>query len=257
MEYTISALAKLSGVSSRTLRYYDQIKLLQPQRTNSAGYRIYGRQEVDRLQQILYFKSFGLSLETIRGILDEPQASIQTVLLQHYQQLLQERAALDSLLTTLAQTIDYYEGEKTMTDQEKFRYFKEQKIRENEANYGAELREAYGEEIIEQSNQKWQQMTQVDYQALTDNENRLLQLIKELLNEKEGKRIPSDKAEKAFAAHQAWLKQAAPFYSAEYHRSLGDMYVQDERFTAYYDQKAGVGSAQLLKQIIDHYTKSH
>lgn len=140
MEYTISALAKLSGVSSRTLRYYDQIKLLQPQRTNSAGYRIYGRQEVDRLQQILYFKSFGLSLETIRGILDEPQESIQTVLLQHYQQLLQERAALDSLLTTLAQTIDYYEGEKTMTDQEKFRYFKEQKIRENEANYGAELR---------------------------------------------------------------------------------------------------------------------
>ncbi|MGF1954590.1 MerR family transcriptional regulator, partial [Enterococcus casseliflavus] len=110
MEYTISALAKLSGVSSRTLRYYDQIKLLQPQRTNSAGYRIYGRQEVDRLQQILYFKSFGLSLETIRGILDEPQESIQTVLLQHYQQLLQERAALDSLLTTLAQTIDYYEG---------------------------------------------------------------------------------------------------------------------------------------------------
>ena len=97
MEYTISALAKLSGVSSRTLLYYDQIKLLQPQRTNSAGYRIYGRQEVDRLQQILYFKSFGLSLETIRGILDEPQASIQTVLLQHYQQLLQERAALDSL----------------------------------------------------------------------------------------------------------------------------------------------------------------
>ena len=71
-----------------------------------------------------------------------------------------------------------------MTDQEKFRYFKEQKIRENEANYGAELREAYGEEIIEQSNQKWQQMTQVDYQALTDNENRLLQLIKELLKRK-------------------------------------------------------------------------
>ncbi len=76
MEYTISALAKLSGVSSRTLRYYDQIKLLQPQRTNSAGY-IYERQEVDRLQQILYFKSFGLSLETIRGILDEPQESIK------------------------------------------------------------------------------------------------------------------------------------------------------------------------------------
>ncbi|MCU6167927.1 TipAS antibiotic-recognition domain-containing protein, partial [Enterobacter roggenkampii] len=65
-------------------------------------------------------------------------------------------------------------------------------MRENEANYGAELREAYGEEIIEQSNQKWQQMTQVDYQALTDNENRLLQLLKELLTEKDGKRIPSE-----------------------------------------------------------------
>lgn len=52
MEYSITALAKISGVSSRTLRYYDQIGLLKPQRINSAGYRIYGGQQVDRLQQI-------------------------------------------------------------------------------------------------------------------------------------------------------------------------------------------------------------
>ena len=116
MEYSITALAKISGVSSRTLRYYDQIGLLKPQRINSAGYRIYGGQQVDRLQQILYFKSFGLPLEEIRHLLDDPEQDVQTLLVAHYNRLSQERAALDRLLTTLAQTINYYEGEQTMSD---------------------------------------------------------------------------------------------------------------------------------------------
>ncbi len=52
MEYTVSKLAKMAGVSNRTLRYYDQIGLLKPARINSSGYRIYGQEEIDLLQQI-------------------------------------------------------------------------------------------------------------------------------------------------------------------------------------------------------------
>ena len=55
MEYTIKKIAQLSGISARTLRYYDEIDLLKPARINSSGYRIYGEKEVDRLQQILFF----------------------------------------------------------------------------------------------------------------------------------------------------------------------------------------------------------
>lgn len=61
MEYTVSQLAKLSGVSGRTLRYYDQIGLLKPARINDSGYRIYGEREVDILQQILFFRELVLA----------------------------------------------------------------------------------------------------------------------------------------------------------------------------------------------------
>lgn len=56
MEYTVEKLSRLGGVSARTIRYYDQIDLLKPARTNSAGYRLYGRAEVDRFQQILFYR---------------------------------------------------------------------------------------------------------------------------------------------------------------------------------------------------------
>ena len=66
MEYTINNLSKIAGVSTRTLRYYDQIGLLRPVRVSSNGYRIYGQGEVNRLQQILFYRELGFELEKIK-----------------------------------------------------------------------------------------------------------------------------------------------------------------------------------------------
>jgi DNA-binding transcriptional MerR regulator len=63
MEYTVQKLARLAGISTRTLRYYDEIGILKPARINSSGYRIYSKAEVDRLQQILFYKELGVSLD--------------------------------------------------------------------------------------------------------------------------------------------------------------------------------------------------
>ena len=62
MEYTVKKLGEIAGVSPRTLRYYDEIELLKPARVNSSGYRIYGQKEVDRLQQILFYKELGVGI---------------------------------------------------------------------------------------------------------------------------------------------------------------------------------------------------
>lgn len=59
MEYTVNGLSKLAGVSTRTLRHYDEIGLLKPMKINSSGYRIYGPNEIDQLQQILFFRELG------------------------------------------------------------------------------------------------------------------------------------------------------------------------------------------------------
>ena len=69
MEYTVNKLASISGVSTRTLRYYDEIDLLKPAKIRPNGYRIYGRTEVDKLQQIPFYKEMGVSLEEIIRLL--------------------------------------------------------------------------------------------------------------------------------------------------------------------------------------------
>jgi len=68
MEYTVQKLGKLAGISTRTIRYYDEIGILKPARINSSGYRIYGQSELDRLQQILFYRELGVSLIDIKNI---------------------------------------------------------------------------------------------------------------------------------------------------------------------------------------------
>ena len=79
MKYTIKKLAELAGVSTRTLRYYDEIGLLKPCRVNSSGYRIYGQKEVDLLQQILLYRSLDMKLEDIHDIISNPNFDISNL----------------------------------------------------------------------------------------------------------------------------------------------------------------------------------
>ena len=83
MEYSIQALAHLAGVTTRTLRWYDQIGLLKPSRVADNGYRYYGPAEVDRLQDILYYRALGVALAQIRTCLDEPSFDRLAVLRSH------------------------------------------------------------------------------------------------------------------------------------------------------------------------------
>ncbi|CAM5216920.1 MerR family transcriptional regulator OS=Ureibacillus acetophenoni OX=614649 GN=SAMN05877842_11178 PE=4 SV=1 [Ureibacillus acetophenoni] len=109
MEYTISKLAKLANVSARTLRYYDEINLLKPTRINSSGYRIYGQNEVDRLQQILFFRELGVELETITSIMNNPEFDKTKALESHLYQLEQKKSRLEKLIETVEKTIAYEE----------------------------------------------------------------------------------------------------------------------------------------------------
>src|SRR5699024_1414000 len=106
MAYTVSELAKISGISSRTLRYYDQIGLLKPAEVNKSGYRIYKQKELDLLQQILFSREMDMRLEDIKKIIHDPYCD-QLCASEHHQQLLQEKQSrLDQLIAT---------GEKTIT----------------------------------------------------------------------------------------------------------------------------------------------
>jgi len=88
MEYTVQKLGKLAGISTRTIRYYDEIGILKPARINSSGYRIYGQSELDRLQQILFYRELGVSLIDIKNIINEPSFDGINALIEHRLKLL-------------------------------------------------------------------------------------------------------------------------------------------------------------------------
>jgi len=252
MEYTVKQLADLAGVSGRTLRYYDQIDLLKPAWTNEAGYRIYGSKEVDRLQQILFFRELGVDLGTIKEILESPHFREEQALREHREQLLQKREQLDLLIQNVEQTLVALEGGRPMTDQEKFIGFKETLIKENEEKYGKEIREKYGDKTVDASNAKLMGLTQEQYAEM----QKLAEEIVESLAKAVGKEDPSgEEGQRIAELHRKWLSFTWKDYSKEAHAGLAEMYLADERFTAYYDQYKE-GAAQFLRDAIVAYTKS-
>lgn len=163
MEYTINMLAKLAGVSRRTLRWYDECGLLPPKAIRSNGYRIYGSAEVDRLQQILFYRELGLELSEIGRILDAKTFDSITALESHHRALLEKRARLDALIDNVTRSIGAMKGETEMSDKQKFEGFKQKLIDENERQYGAEIRQKYGEDAIDESNALLKNMSKARY----------------------------------------------------------------------------------------------
>ncbi|WP_211747018.1 MerR family transcriptional regulator [Paenibacillus sp. Marseille-Q4541] len=251
MEYTVHKLAEISGVSGRTLRYYDQIGLLTPARINSSGYRIYGDKEVDRLQQILFYRELEVSLEEIHKILEHPDFDPITALKEHYAMLTQKRDHLEQLLHTVKQTIASKEGGTTMQDKEKFKGLKEQRIRENETKYGDEIREKYGDAEIDESNAKLRGMSETDFNKMKDLEVEIITLLHEAYTTNDP---ASDQAEQLVAKHKEWLMYSWKTFSKEAYQNLAEMYVADERFTSYYDDHTGSGATKFLRDAILHHT---
>ena len=163
MEYTVKALAELSGVTARTLRWYDQKGLLKPLRVSDAGYRIYGPEQVDRLQLILFYRALGLELSAIRSILDDPGFDRLAALQSHLAELVGRREQLEKLILTVRKTIEEAKGGTAMSDQEKFEAFKRRTVEANERAYGAEIRAQYGDTEVDRANACVLSLTQEEY----------------------------------------------------------------------------------------------
>lgn len=250
MEYTIKKLAMLSGVSSRTLRYYDEIGLLKPARINSSGYRIYGEKEVDLLQQILFYRELALSLEAIKELIYNPNFNELAALQNHYEELQKKRARLDRIIQTVEKTIASKKGGSKMQDEDKFACFKESLIEENEKKYGKEIREKYGDETVAASNAKLMNLTEEEYKAMMKVEEEIFMLLKKAYAAGDP---AAQEAQELAAKHKEWLSYTWPEYSPKAHAGLAEMYVADERFTAYYD-KVVQGGAAFLREAILIYT---
>lgn len=251
MEYTVQKLGMLAGISTRTLRYYDEIGILKPARINSSGYRIYGQAEVDRLQQILFYRELGVSLDRIKDIVTSPSFEGTKALKQHHEKLLGKKKRLDLLIENVEKTIALKEGEITMTDQEKFAGFKQKLIDDNEKKYGEEIRRKYGNDTIEQSNQKIKNMTKDQHEEIEELSEWVLDTLKAAMETGDP---AGELAQKTAELHRQWLSFYWAKYTKEAHAGVARMYVDDERFTAYYDQ-IQPGAAVFLRDAVLIYTE--
>lgn len=251
MKYTVNQLAKLAHISPRTLRYYHQLGLLIPKRLDDNNYRIYGEEEVDRLQQILFYRELGIPLEKIGQILAAPDYDIGLALLHHLDALRNKKLQLETLISNVEKTIATQKGEDTMTDTEKFEGFKQQYIADNEATYGQEVRDRFGDTAMEGANQKISAMSQKQWQETQELSEKINQTLAQAFEEKDP---GGATAQEACELHRQWLcrfwKEGT--YSKAAHKALAQGYVDDPRFTAYYD-KIAPGCTVFLRDALAIY----
>lgn len=251
MEYSINALAKLAGISVRTLHYYDEIKLMSPRRISSNGYRVYGADEVDSLQQILFYRELGLPLEEISRIMHAGDYDDAAALSVHLSSLIAKRDRLDLVIANVTKTISAKKGELTMSDKEKFEGFKKNLIDENEQKYGQEIRASFGDRAVDASNAKLLGLTPEKYTEVQDLALQINQTLKQALEQGD----PSGElARKVFEMHKKWLSFYWKEYSKEAHMGLAQTYVDDPRFSKYYEDIAP-GCAEFLRDAITIYCK--
>ncbi|UUZ92112.1 MerR family transcriptional regulator [Paenibacillus sp. P25] len=144
MTYMVKEVAGLVGISVRTLHHYDQVGLLKPETVSPAGYRLYTDRDLERLQQILFYKEIGFSLQEIKEILDRPGFDRKQALRSHKEPLLQKKKRLEDIIQTVDKTIDSIEGGTQMEKNEMFEAFDMSAIEEHKAKYAEEARQRYG-----------------------------------------------------------------------------------------------------------------
>lgn len=256
--YTPAQLARISGVSVRTLHHYDQIGLLVPARREN-GYRVYRPADVERLQQILIFRGLGIELANIATLLDADDRDQTSAMRAHLSALHRRRHELDQLILTVEKTIDRLEGHCDMknqnklggqqNDRQKFEALKRQAVDENEHVYGQEIRAKYGDKTVNAANEKLLQMDQQEWDDVNELGEEILKQLSHAMEQGD----PTDAAARRLAQmHATWLRAFWPdgIYCAQAHRNMADMYIADERFTAYYDGPCGEGATRFLRDAV-------
>lgn len=247
MQYTVKALAELSGVTPRTLRWYDKLGLLKPEETTGAGYRLYGPAEVDRLQQILFYRELDLPLGEIKDILDAPDFDRQGALQSHLLALRQRREQLDRLIWTVERTLRKEKGEIDMSDREKFEGFKRGLAEENDRLYGAEAREKYGSGPVDASQKNLMGLSPEQFQRWQELDRELRTGLTAAV---QGKEDPAGlEGRRLSQIHREWLTILMPDCDAKRQLGIAQLYVADERFTAYYDREVS-GCARFLRDAV-------
>jgi DNA-binding transcriptional MerR regulator len=249
MPYLVSEVAEMVGVSVRTLHHYDQIGLLKPESVSPAGYRLYTDRDLERLQQILFFKELDFSLQETGDIINKPEFDRAQALKTHKELLTGKKKRLEALIKSVENTIQSIEGGKEMDKKEMFEAFDMSEMERHKEKYAEETRQKYGHtDAYKESQKKTARYTKEDWAAIMKRGGEIYQRIADLMDQD-----PSEpEVQEAVAQWRQHITNSFYNCTPEIFRGLGDLYVQDERFTANID-KVKPGLAAYLQKAMHIY----
>ncbi|MEC3863394.1 MerR family transcriptional regulator [Mesobacterium sp. TK19101] len=201
--YTVSEVAKMAGISVRTLHHYHEISLLRPAYVGENSYRYYGREELLRLQQILVHRELGIPLGEIGAILDVPGFDRLTALKSQRERIAQEVARSAEMLRTIDRTIAELEGDRAMKDAELYSGIVDPK---KQAEYEAWLEKKYGPEIgkhIETSRRKMENLSPAERDAMMSELKDIEQQFAKAL--RDGVPPEAQSLDPLIERHRAWV----------------------------------------------------
>lgn len=241
----VSEVAKLTGVTVRTLHYYDQIGLLKPSKVTDAGYRLYSEADLEILQQILFFRELDFPLSDIQDILSNPAFDREAALQNHRALLLQKRSRIDNLISLVDQTL---KGETDMS----FKQFDASEFENSKQKYAEEAKKRWGStDAYAQYEQKTKDYDDPQWKLLNGEGAEIMRQFGEIRH-----------LDPASSEAQALVKKWQDFITANFYTCtkpilscLGQMYIDDERFTRNIDRN-GEGTALFMATAIEIFCKA-
>jgi len=230
MSYTVGKVARLAGVTVRTLHHYDEIGLLSPSDRSSTGYRRYDDADLERLQQIMYYRELGFPLEEIAEIINDPAADPASHLRRQHELLSERVAKLQKMINAIEFAMEADKVGINLTPEERFEVFGDF----NPDDYAEEVQERWGDtDAYRESARRVSRYTKADWQAIkaqSEDWGRRIVAVME-----SGAAPDSSEAMELAEEHRQQISQWYYECSYEIQTGLAEMYLADERFMATYE----------------------
>lgn len=240
----VGEVAEVAGVSVRTLHHYDDIGLLTPSGHSQAGYRHYDEQDLERLQQVLFYRELGFPLKEIVTILADPGQDALTHLRRQRELLLARRGILDAMVAAIEHAMEANRMGTALTPEERFEVFGEH----DPAQHGDQVQQRWGDtDEFRQATARTSRYTKADWLLMKDESAANVQAFAAAM--RAGAAGDSAAAMDAAEAHRQHISRWFYDCSSEVHRGLAALYLADERFARNYEGVAA-GLSQYIHDAI-------
>lgn len=239
MNYKVKQVADMADISVRTLHHYDAVGLLKPSSSSESGYRLYSEPDIERLQQILFFRELGFSLADIKAILDNPSFDRRAALSCHRELLLGQKMRIEKMVALVDRTITAIERGKPMPGNEMFEAFDRSQMEK----YKQETRERFNPELVKESEERTAAYTEQQWIAIQTEQSEIYAAIADLLSCAPG----DEQVQTLINRHYQSINRYFYTCTLDVYAGLADLYVGDQRFKAFFE-KVRPGLASFIRE---------